>query len=105
MPRASHNLNVRLLDEDGGGPPLVLIEGGKQTLEELAKVILDHVSGGDGCGRQLYPRGPGSAFFAKTATHGIYIHLLPCDHPTDESEQNAGRRRPKKRKTTAEMSA
>jgi hypothetical protein len=95
MPRASHKLNVRLIKDTEGGPPLVLIEAGKQALAEFGKMILDHASGEDGCGRQIYPGGPGSAFFVKTVTHGVYIHLLPCDHPTDESEQNTGRRRAK----------
>lgn len=91
--RSSEKLNVRLIADDGEGPPLVLIEGGKKALEDLAKWILTHATGDEGCGRQMYPHGPGAAKFAKTSTHGIYLHLLPCDHPTEESERNGGRER------------
>jgi hypothetical protein len=92
--RASGKLNVRLIADDGEGPPLVLIEGGKKALEQLAEWILTHATGDEGCGRQMFPRGPGSAHFAKTARHGLYLHLLPCDHPTEESERNGGREWP-----------
>ena len=100
MPRAAHKLNIRLIDDDPEDIPLVLIEGNKQALEHLAKLIQDHAKGGGGCGTQFWPRGPGN-FFAKTATHGIYIHLLPCDHPTAESKKYSGRRRSTNARTTA----
>ena len=89
MPRAAHKFNIRLIRDDAEYTPLVLIEGDKQALEHFAQLIQNHASGSEGCGRQFWPNGPGSKFFAKAATHGIYIHLLPCDHPTHASELTA----------------
>jgi hypothetical protein len=91
MARQSKKLNVRVVD-DNENCPYVLIEGNKTALESLAHLILGHVRGQKGCGRQIFPQGPGSAYFSKSASHGIYLHLLPCDHPTDASDLEAGRK-------------
>jgi hypothetical protein len=85
-------LNIRVMDGDAEGL-YVLIEGGKASLEWLAGLIQAHATGQNGCGLQLHPAGPGRTHFAKTATHGFYLHLLPCEHPTGESERQAGRKK------------
>ena len=89
----SQKLNIRVTEDDDGQGRYVLIEGGKASLEWLAKLIHAHATGQNGCGLQLHPAGPGRLHFAKTATHGVYLHLLPCEHPTDESERLAGRKK------------
>jgi hypothetical protein len=92
MALVSKKLNVRIIDEDDEGGPYVLIEGSKPALESLAQLILDHASGQNGCGLQIGPDGPCRSYFSKTASHGIYMHLLPCVHPTEASERVAGRK-------------
>lgn len=66
----------------------MLIEGGKASLEWLAELIRSHAHGQNGRGIQL---NPGRAGRVHSAPDGIYIHLLPCDHPTEASEHQAGR--------------
>ena len=85
-------LNLRLLDSDEeGASPYVLIEGDQGTLEWLGRLILDHASGEQGCGRQMGPDGPGNKFFARSSTLSFYLHRLHCDHPTLNSETFSGR--------------
>lgn len=91
MRASSVKLNVRPLRADDAGPEYVLIEGNQKSLEWLGKFLLEHATGESGCGAQIHPNGPGRAYFAKTALVGIYVHRLPCDHPTTESENTAGR--------------
>jgi hypothetical protein len=84
-------LNLRIIDaEQAGLASYVLIEGDQQTLRWLGNLLLEHAVGDKSCGRQFH-LGPGSKFFARTAQFGLYLHLLPCDHPTDASEHAAGR--------------
>ena len=66
---------------------LCSLRGNQRTLESLGNEILRHASGESGCGRQFY-----RTRFSATASHGLYLHLLPCDHPTDASERAAGRK-------------
>jgi hypothetical protein len=82
-------------DESGNLSDYVLVEGDKQTLEWLGNLLIEHSRGEHGCGLHFHPRGPGNKNFARTASVGIYIHRLPCDHPTGASERLAGRRREK----------
>jgi len=89
-PATRRNLNIRVLGDDSEGR-YVLIEGDKASLVWRADTISNHASGANGCGLQMHPAGPGNLQLAKTATHGFYLHLLPCDHPTGDSEQQAGR--------------
>jgi hypothetical protein len=85
-------LNLRFLEPDDESAAAVLIEGNQEALEWFARLIIDHAQGNQGCSRQIFPSGPGSAWFTPTATIGLYIHRLPCDHPTDVSEFQAGRK-------------
>ena len=85
-------LNVRPISEDDEDPSIILVEGDQKALEWLGNLLIEHAKGNSGCGRQIYPKGPGSAYFAKTSLMGIYIHRLPCDHPTAASEKAAGRK-------------
>lgn len=91
-------LNVRMLPTEAGLPEYVLIEGNRSALEWLGNFLLRHAKGEQGCGMQIHPKGSGKARFARTATTGIYIHLLPCDHPTAHSEKAAGRKAGKRRR-------
>jgi hypothetical protein len=65
-------LTVRKLARD-----TVLIEGTSTSLRFLAQILLALAVERD-CGFQLSPRGAGSAWFAKDAQLGIYLHRLPC---------------------------
>lgn len=56
----------------------------------LGNLLLEHARGDKSCGRQFHC-GPGSKIFARTSKFGMYLHLLPCDHPTEASEQSGGR--------------
>jgi hypothetical protein len=95
--RQIQSLNLRLIPwEEGDFSESVLIEGDKETLEWFGNLLIEHAKGKKGCGLQLHPNGPGNKNFARTASIGIYLHRLPCDHPTAESERLAGRRRNKR---------
>jgi hypothetical protein len=83
-------LNLRLFEADENGGRVVLIEGDQTTLEWFGNLILKHATGVEGCGLQMFPTGPGSTNFALTSTLGFYLHRQPCDHPTAESETQAG---------------
>jgi len=87
-------LNIRVLKPEAEFPECVLIEGNRAALQWFGKLLLNHAEGENGCGRQMFPRGPGGAYFAKAATAGFYLHLLPCDHMTAHSERAAGRKSP-----------
>jgi hypothetical protein len=86
-------LNIRTLPADeNDSSEFVLIEGNRKTLEWLGDLLIEHARGQQGCGIQLHPNGAGNKRFSRTANVGIYVHLLPCDHPTAHSERLAGRR-------------
>lgn len=74
------SLTVRLLDDE-----YVLIEGDEKSLLGLAEILRAQAQArSPDCGVQIAPRGAGSAHFAGEATHGLYVHRLPCSHsPSD----------------------
>ncbi len=57
--------------------PLVMIEGDKKSLKELARFLLKLADAVD-CGRQMQPRGPANGWFTAHSEMGLYIHRLPC---------------------------
>ena len=65
-------LMVRKLDRD-----TVLIEGNSNSLRFLARILLA-LTEERACGFQLSRRGADSAWFAKNAQLGIYLHRQPC---------------------------
>ena len=65
-------LTVRKLDRD-----TALIEGTSNSLRFLAQILLALTEEQE-CGFQLSPRGAGTAWFAKDAQLGLYLHRLPC---------------------------
>ena len=91
METESIQLNLRIIESEDGSPPAVLIEGDQATLEWFGKLVLNHAAGNQGCGIQMFPNDPGDLQFASTATIGFYLHRMPCDHPTTESERQSGR--------------
>jgi hypothetical protein len=62
-------------------PDTLLIEGNEAAFEFLGKLFVAHAKAINGCGFTIEPRGPGSAFFSKKSTMGVYLHRLPCDDP------------------------
>jgi len=73
----------------------VLIEGSAKALEFLGRYLIAHSRADDyDCGVQLSPKGPGSAWFTKTSTLGIYLHRLPCREHR-KPHRRAGARRAK----------
>jgi len=62
-------------------PEMLLIEGDEIAFEFLGKLFLAQAKAINGCGFSIEPHGPGSAFFRKRSTVGIYLHRLPCDEP------------------------
>jgi hypothetical protein len=64
-----------------GHPSIVLIEGDELSFEFLGRLFLAQAKAINGCGFSIEPRGPGSAFFSKKSTMGVYLHRLPCDEP------------------------
>ena len=66
-------LNIKHLDDD-----TVLIEADRESLEFLSRLLLAQANSAD-CGLQIGPSGAGSAWFADSATLGLYVHRLPCD--------------------------
>src|SRR5258708_3432188 len=91
-------INVRPIPGDDEDPSVyILIEGNEKALVGwLGNLLIEHSKGKSGCGMQIYPKGPGRVHFTSSALTGIYIHRLPCDHPTVHSETAAGRRPHKK---------
>jgi hypothetical protein len=74
----SVSLSIRMLDRsDDSGPPSILIEGDKRTLEFVASLILA-VAHDEDCGFGIQPQGPGDAVFDPSSQYGIYVHRLPC---------------------------
>jgi hypothetical protein len=69
-------LCCRVLDGDA-----VLIEGASESLAFLGRLLLAQSEAPQDCGFQLHPHGAGRAHFSGDATHGIYIHRLPCAVP------------------------
>jgi hypothetical protein len=86
-------LSVRLLHSSGEEieDPTVLIEGNADTLEWLSKVIAA-VAVDEDCGYGVSPVGAGNAFFDRRATHGIYIHRLPCVNEEIQGRADEGKR-------------
>lgn len=62
-------LSLRLLGDD-----LMLIEGNSNGLKLLGNLLLSLAEDSLDDGFQIFPNGPGSSFFSKDATHGVYIH-------------------------------
>jgi hypothetical protein len=63
-------VSLRLLEDD-----LMLIEGNSNGLKLLGNLLLSLAEAPLDDGFQIFPNGPGSIFFRKDATHGVYIHL------------------------------
>lgn len=62
---------VRLQPTDLG--EVVLIEGTRESLEVLAKLLAAQATAADD-GFEISPRGPGSYFFDPASEKGFYIH-------------------------------
>jgi len=67
-------LKFDVLEGSEDGPPKVLIEGDKISLEYLAKLILAQAEDED-CGVQLMT---GQRVIADDSPMGVHIHRLPC---------------------------
>ena len=65
---------VKLIEED---EPYILVEGDKASFKFLSDLFDAHARD-EGCGFQLAPNGPGSAFFKRGSRLGLYLHRLPC---------------------------
>lgn len=74
-------LSIRQLDDE-----TVLIEADRNSLEFLSR-LLHAQAQSDDCGLQFGPSGPGSAWFKDSATLGLYVHRLPCDHTQSSSTE------------------
>jgi hypothetical protein len=57
-----------------------LIEGDREALQFLAKLLLAQSEQGADCGLQIHPNGPGKRHFEASSNLGIYIHVIPCSH-------------------------
>ena len=68
------HLGCRLLRND-----TVVLEGSSESLRFLGELLVAQAKSTGDCGFRLSPGGAGSAHFAAGATHGIYIHRLPCE--------------------------
>jgi hypothetical protein len=73
-------ITIRALGEE---EDMILIEGKREGLEFLGKLLLAQASFED-CGFQLSPSSAGKALFSKESTKGIYIHCLPCQQEQKE---------------------
>ncbi|HEV8581370.1 MAG TPA: hypothetical protein VGX68_20075 [Thermoanaerobaculia bacterium] len=71
--KAGVKISVRDLDE------LILIEGNRQALEFLGRLLIAQAESTSDCGFQFSPSGPGSALFTLDSTRGFYIHLKHDD--------------------------
>jgi hypothetical protein len=67
-------LNVRNLENDA-----VLVEADRESLEFLARLLLA-LARSDDCGFQIGPSGAGASLFTESATRGLYLHRVPCEH-------------------------
>jgi hypothetical protein len=67
--------------EVAGNPDMILLEGEPQSLEFLGKLIIAYARNRDsqGCASHISPNGPGSAYFSKESTKGLFMHVLPCE--------------------------
>lgn len=73
-------LDVRLLDDE-----TILFEADRESLEFLGRLFLAQAHSDD-CGFSIGPSQAGSAWFADSATHGLYLHRLPCEHSARSGE-------------------
>ena len=80
-------VTIRPLDDD---EETLLIEGDRQALEFLGRLLLAQAASGD-CGFQLAPDGAGKTFFSNRSSRGIYIHRVPCGHENKSSKKNSTR--------------
>ncbi len=70
------NLTIKLMEED---KKYVLIEGSREALEFLAKLLTSQAKFKKDCSIFFSPKGPGFKFFSKKSKLGLYIHRIPCE--------------------------
>ena len=81
--KSRKRLTVCVVDygDDEGPQPMVLIEGYAEDLEALGELFIERAKDPRDCGFWFSPIGPRNKTFSSEATHGIYIHRLPCLPP------------------------
>jgi hypothetical protein len=84
----ANDLYVKQLDDE-----TVMIQGSKESLEFLGRLLVAQSSFDGDCGVQIGPGGPGSTFLAPGSL-GIYVHRVPCSHKTQKSLVEKGPRSP-----------
>ena len=76
MARLKKKLTTGILPADHPADvPLLLIEGDRQALILLGRLLIAQALTGDD-GIQLAPKSAGSSLFTRSSTIGIYIHRL-----------------------------
>ena len=69
-------LMLRLLAEEEGAPPAVLIEGSSRALRLLADLLLAVANDENSDGFSISPFGAGKFHFSKKSELGVYINRL-----------------------------
>ena len=78
-------IKVRLLPpEEFEQEGYVLLEGDREALQFLAKLLVAQSEETTDCGLQIHPNGPGRLHFDYLSNLGIYIHVIPCGHDRKE---------------------
>jgi hypothetical protein len=85
------------------GRGVVLIEGTREGLEFLGRLLLSQAKYAKDCGFHLGPSGPGKALFGRGATIGLYLHRVPClnDHRESPAAERSRRTAPKRHRKLA----
>src|SRR5262245_46192349 len=89
-------ITIRPLEEDGSS---ILLEGDREGLEFLGRLLLAQARSRRDCGFQLNPQGAGKSFFTKGSHCGLYIHRLHS--PAEKARPSAGAVRTRKKGTAA----
>ncbi|MCI0640476.1 MAG: hypothetical protein L0Y72_05675 [Gemmataceae bacterium] len=75
-----------------GDDETLLIEGDKNSLEFLGKLLMAQAQSED-CGFQMTPHGAGKAYFSKDFTRGVYIHRTHPAAMKNQRSQNSKTRK------------
>jgi hypothetical protein len=76
----SLRIDFQTYKDEESSESYVIIEGDKNSLEFLGKLLIAQANFNTDCHIAIHPNGPGQSHFVEETTIGVQIHRLPCQH-------------------------
>jgi hypothetical protein len=81
---ADKNTSLRIVfrtyKDEESSEEYVIIEGDKNSLEFMGKLLIAQANFAADCHFFIHPRGAGQIHFSEDTSIGVSLHRLPCQH-------------------------